>query len=63
MRRIALQSALGGMILSILGMIAAAYGYLPPIGGAVAQEIIDLAAVLNCGPRRISRRLSDGLLN
>ena len=47
MRRIALQSAVGGMALSILGMIAAAFGYLPPIGGAVAQEIIDLAAVLN----------------
>ena len=47
MRRIALQSALGGMILSILGMVAAASGYLPPIGGAIAQEIIDLAAVLN----------------
>jgi len=47
MRRIALQSALGGMVLSILGMIAAASGYLPPIGGAIAQEIIDLAAVLN----------------
>jgi heavy metal translocating P-type ATPase len=47
MRRIALQSAVGGMALSILGMIAAAFGYLPPIGGAIAQEIIDLAAVLN----------------
>ena len=47
MRRIALQSAIGGMAFSILGMIAAAFGYLPPIGGAVAQEIIDLAAVLN----------------
>jgi cation transport ATPase len=47
MRIIALQSAIGGMGLSILGMIAAALGYLPPIGGAVAQEIIDLAAVLN----------------
>jgi heavy metal translocating P-type ATPase len=47
MRRIALQSALGGMALSILGMVAAAFGYLPPIGGAIAQEIIDLAAVLN----------------
>ena len=47
MRRIALQSALGGMILSILGMVAAAFGYLPPIGGAIAQEIIDLVAVLN----------------
>jgi heavy metal translocating P-type ATPase len=47
MRRIALQSAIGGMALSISGMIAAAFGYLPPIGGAIAQEIIDLAAVLN----------------
>lgn len=47
MRRIALQSAVGGMTLSILGMFAAAFGYLPPIGGAIAQEIIDLAAVLN----------------
>jgi heavy metal translocating P-type ATPase len=47
MRRIALQSALGGMIASIVGMIAAALGYLPPIGGAIAQEIIDLLAVLN----------------
>jgi heavy metal translocating P-type ATPase len=47
MRRIALESAVGGMALSIIGMIAAALGYLPPIGGAVAQEAIDLAAVLN----------------
>jgi cation transport ATPase len=47
MRRIALESAVGGMALSILGMLLAAAGYLPPIGGAVAQEIIDLAAVLN----------------
>jgi len=47
MRRIALQSALGGMAASILGMIAAAFGYLPPIWGAVGQELIDLLAVLN----------------
>ncbi|MDE3110076.1 MAG: cadmium-translocating P-type ATPase, partial [Acidobacteriota bacterium] len=47
MRRIALQSAVGGMALSVFGMIAAAFGYLPPIGGAIAQEVIDLAAVLN----------------
>lgn len=47
MRSIALQSAVGGMALSIIGMIAAALGYLPPIGGAIAQEVIDLAAVLN----------------
>jgi P-type E1-E2 ATPase len=47
MRRIALQSALGGMIVSIVGMAAAAAGYLPPVEGAILQEVIDLAAVLN----------------
>jgi heavy metal translocating P-type ATPase len=47
LRRIALQSALGGMAASILGMIAAALGYLPPIWGAIGQEVIDLLAVLN----------------
>ena len=47
MRQIALQSAFGGMTLSILGMFAAATGYLPAIAGAIAQEIIDLVAVLN----------------
>lgn len=47
MRRIALQSAVGGMILSIVGMLIAAAGYLPPVAGAVAQEVIDVVAVLN----------------
>jgi cation transport ATPase len=47
MRRIALQSAVGGVALSAAGMLLAAYGILPPIGGAIAQEVIDLVAVLN----------------
>jgi len=47
MRGIALQSALGGMAASFLGMIAAAFGFLPPIWGAIGQELIDLLAVLN----------------
>jgi cation transport ATPase len=47
MRRIALQSAIGGMALSIVGMAAAAFGFLPAIGGAIAQELIDLVVVLN----------------
>jgi len=47
MRRIALQSALGGMAASMIGMIAAAFGFLPPIWGAIGQELIDLLAVLN----------------
>ncbi len=47
MRRIAMQSAVGGMGASMIGMLLAAGGYLPPVAGAVAQEIIDAAAVLN----------------
>ena len=46
MRTIALQSALGGILLSLIGMGFAAAGYLPPVAGAVVQELIDLAAVL-----------------
>ncbi|MGQ0636658.1 MAG: heavy metal translocating P-type ATPase [Planctomycetaceae bacterium] len=47
MRRIALQSAVGGMALSIAGMLAAAAGVLPPVAGAIAQEVIDVVAVVN----------------
>ncbi|MDF1816805.1 MAG: heavy metal translocating P-type ATPase [Verrucomicrobiales bacterium] len=47
MRRIALQSALGGMAMSIIAMLFAAAGYLPPVAGAITQEVIDVAAVLN----------------
>jgi len=47
MRTIALQSALGGMALSMAGMGFAAAGYLSPVQGAVCQEIIDVLAVLN----------------
>ena len=47
MRAIALQSALGGIGLSLAGMIAASFGYLPPVAGAISQEVIDLLAVLN----------------
>ena len=47
LRAIALQSAVGGMALSLLGMAVAAAGYLPPVAGAVVQEVIDVLAVLN----------------
>ena len=47
MRNIALQSAIGGMGLSILGMLLASAGYLPPVAGALTQEVIDVLAVLN----------------
>ncbi len=47
MRNIALQSAVGGMALSVAGMIFAATGHLSPVSGAITQEIIDVLAVLN----------------
>jgi heavy metal translocating P-type ATPase len=47
LRIIALQSAVGGMALSLAGMVVAALGFLPPVGGAVFQEVIDVLAVVN----------------
>jgi heavy metal translocating P-type ATPase len=47
MRSIALQSAVGGMALSLIGMVFAATGHLTPVAGAVSQEVIDVLAVLN----------------
>ncbi|WP_210879189.1 heavy metal translocating P-type ATPase [Roseovarius autotrophicus] len=46
-RRIALESVVAGIGLSVLGMIAAAYGYLSPVQGALVQEVIDVAVILN----------------
>ncbi len=47
LRSIALQSAVGGMAASLIGMGFAAAGLLPPTAGALLQEGIDLVAVLN----------------
>ncbi len=46
-RGIALQSIGAGMALSMCGMVAAAFGYLPPVAGALTQEAIDLAVIIN----------------
>ncbi|MBF9030458.1 cadmium-translocating P-type ATPase [Rhodobacterales bacterium HKCCE3408] len=46
-RRIAVESVVAGIGLSILGMIAAAFGYLTPVEGALLQEVIDVAVILN----------------
>lgn len=46
-RRIALQSVVAGIGLSVMGMIAAAMGYLTPVQGALLQEVIDVAVILN----------------
>jgi P-type E1-E2 ATPase len=46
-RRIAVESVIAGIGLSVAGMIAAAFGYLTPVQGAVLQEVIDVAVILN----------------
>ncbi len=47
MRIIAMQSAVGGIFLSFIGMALAALGYLPPVAGALVQQAIDALAILN----------------
>jgi cation transport ATPase len=47
MRSIAMQSALGGMALSMIGMGFAATGYLSPVAGSIIQEVVDVFTVLN----------------
>lgn len=46
-RRIASQSAIGGMLLSIIGMGVAAGGFINPVSGAIIQELIDILAIVN----------------
>jgi len=53
---IARQSVVFGIGLSVAAMIVAAFGYIPPIAGALLQEAIDVAVILNAlraltGPR------------
>ncbi len=47
LRRVLLQSVVGGLALSVGGMAVAALGHLPPLYGALLQEAIDVASVLN----------------
>lgn len=47
MRRIVLQSAIGGMALSLVAMGFAAAGYISPVMGALLQEVIDVVAITN----------------
>ncbi len=57
-RRIALQSVIAGIALSSLAMVAAAFGYLPPVQGALLQEVIDVAVIVNA-LRALGGRHSD----
>lgn len=44
---IARQSVIYGLGLSVAAMVVAAFGYLPPVWGALFQEVIDVAVILN----------------
>jgi heavy metal translocating P-type ATPase len=46
-RRIAVQSIVGGIAMSGIAMAFAAFGWLPPVAGALTQEAIDVAVILN----------------
>ena len=46
-RRIALESVFAGIGISLLGMLAAAFGHITPVQGALLQEAIDVAVILN----------------
>jgi cation transport ATPase len=46
-RAIALQSVYVGIGLSCVGMVVAGLGHLPPVAGALLQEAIDVAVILN----------------
>ena len=46
-RFIALESVIAGIGLSLIGMMAAAFGYITPVQGALLQEVIDVAVILN----------------
>jgi len=56
LRRIALQTSIGGIGLSVVGMGFAVAGLLPPVVGAIAQEVIDILAVLNAARVAAVRR-------
>jgi cation transport ATPase len=45
--RIARESVVAGLSLSVLGMLLALAGLLTPVAGAFAQEAIDVAVILN----------------
>jgi len=46
-RFIALQSVVAGIGLSTIAMVAAAFGFLVPVEGALLQEVIDVAVIFN----------------
>ena len=57
LRLIALQSAIGGIALSLIGMGFAAAGYISPVQAALFQEIIDVLAITNALRLSLGKRI------
>ncbi|MFM7557198.1 MAG: heavy metal translocating P-type ATPase, partial [Alphaproteobacteria bacterium] len=60
-RKIILQSAVGGMIFSVIGMMFASAGYISPAYGAVLQQIIDFVAIINALRLTIAKNIHSDL--
>lgn len=63
MRRIMLQSVIGGMALSVIAMGFAAGGFITPVMGALLQEAIDIAAIANALRLTWGRRIETDIKN
>lgn len=63
MRRIMLQSVIGGMALSVVAMGFAAGGFITPVIGALLQEAIDIAAIANALRLTWGRRIETDITN
>jgi len=61
-RKIILQSAVGGMIFSVIGMMFASAGYISPAYGAVLQQIIDFVAIINALRLTIAKNIHSDLI-
>jgi len=61
-RKIALQSAIGGMLLSLVGMGFAASGFISPVMGAILQEVIDIFAILNALRLTLQEKIETDLM-
>ena len=63
MRKIMLQSVIGGMALSVIAMGFAAGGFITPVMGALLQEAIDIAAIANALRLTWGRKIETDIAN
>lgn len=62
MRRIVLESTIGGMALSLIAMGFAAAGFITPVMGALLQEVVDVLAIVNALRLSWGRKIETDLI-